>query len=86
MQRHAAADVGIDLGSSEIYNKYGLNDIDKNAGYTHFSGVVMDLHTPEKAERLTLEADRDCTDYQWWVARTADSGWDIESLGHSHQY
>ena len=114
------ADVDIDLGSSDIYNKDELNDaviqikckfaslagcelksiryagdeavndenlnrmneIDNGAGYTQVAEFMMDFHTPENTEGLTLEADRDYTDYQWWLARTDDGGWNIVSFGY----
>jgi D-alanyl-D-alanine carboxypeptidase len=28
------------------------------------------------------EADREYTDYQWWLARSADGGWDIVTFGY----
>lgn len=59
-----------------------MNDMDKDAGYTQVAEFVMDFHTPKNSEGLTLEADRDYTDYQWWLARTEDGGWNIVSFGY----
>ena len=59
-----------------------MNEIDNGASYTQVAEFMMDFHTPENTEGLTLEADRDYTDYQWWLARTADGGWNIVSFGY----
>ena len=59
-----------------------MNEIDKDAGYTQVAEFLMDFSTPENLEGLTLAPDCDYTDYQWWLARTADGGWNIVTFGY----
>ena len=40
-------------------------------------------HVKEIGE-LTLTADKDYTDYQWWLGRTADGGWEIVTFGYGY--
>ncbi len=69
-------------GAVNDENLNRMNEIDNGAGYTQVAEFMMDFHTPKNPESLTLEADRDYTDYNWWLARTADGGWNIVSFGY----
>ena len=42
----------------------------------------MDFHTPEDVGELTLKTDSAYTDYQWWLAKTEDDGWEIVTFGY----
>ena len=42
----------------------------------------MDFHTPEDVGENTFNADFDYTDYQWWLARTDDGGWEVVTFGY----
>jgi D-alanyl-D-alanine carboxypeptidase len=44
----------------------------------------MDFHTPKEIGELTFNPDADYTDYQWWLARTADGGWEIVTFGYGY--
>lgn len=49
-----------------------------------FSQCIMfesDFHTPEDAYG-TWNADSDYYDYQWWLVRTDDSGWEVLATGY----
>ena len=59
-----------------------LNELEPDVGYTQCAGFLMDFHTPKDVGELTLNADSDYTDYGWWLARTADSGWEIVTFGY----
>lgn len=59
-----------------------MNEIAPDAGYTQVAEFLMDFHTPEDVGELTFNADSDYKDYQWWLARTADGGWEIVSFGY----
>ena len=59
-----------------------MNEIAPEANYMQVVEFLMDFHTPEDVGELTLEADHDYTDYQWWLARTADGGWEIVTFGY----
>ena len=56
----------------------------KNPGnkYTQFAEFLMDFHSPENNGKTTLASNHDYTDYQWWLARTADGGWEIVDFGY----
>ena len=59
-----------------------LNEQNADGSYTQAVEFLMDFHTPEDVGELTLNADSDYTDYQWWLARTADGGWEIVTFGY----
>ena len=59
-----------------------MNEIDSGAKYTQVVEFLMDFHSPEDTSDTTLNSDYDYTDYQWWLARTDDSGWEIVSFGY----
>lgn len=59
-----------------------MNELAPDAKYTQVVEFLMDFHTPEDVGEKTLNADFDYTDYQWWLARTADSGWEIVTFGY----
>ncbi len=58
-----------------------MNEINPDAKYTQVAEFLMDFHTPTDVGETTLKANSDYTDYPWWLARTADGGWDIVSFG-----
>ena len=58
-----------------------MNEINPESNYTQVVEFLMDFHTPEDIGELTFNADADYTDYQWWLARTADDGWEIVTWG-----
>lgn len=59
-----------------------LNDLNPDGSYTQAALFLMDFHTPGDVGELTLKADSDYKDYQWWLARTADGGWEIVTFGY----
>ena len=50
------------------------------ATYTEVICFLMDFHSPVKGDG-TLEPDKEYTDAQWWLGRTAEGGWEIVSVG-----
>ena len=58
-----------------------MNEINPESNYTQVVEFLMDFHTPEDIGELTFNADADYTDYQWWLARIADDGWEIVTWG-----
>lgn len=42
----------------------------------------MDFSTPTDMGGTTLEANKNYNDYQWWLVRTADSGWEVVTFGY----
>ena len=59
-----------------------MNELAPDAEYTQVAQFLMDFHTPEDVGEMTFNADFDYTDYQWWLARTADGGWEVVSFGY----
>ena len=58
-----------------------MNELNKDGNYTQVAEFLMDFHSP--MEQIgAWEADREYTDYQWWLARSADGGWDIVTFGY----
>ena len=59
-----------------------MNKINPDAKYTQVVKFLMDLSTPADMSGTTLEPNKDYNDYQWWLARTADSGWEVVTFGY----
>ena len=58
-----------------------MNELNTDGNYTQVAEFLMDFHSP--MEQIgAWEADREYTDYQWWLARSADCGWDILTFGY----
>ena len=57
-----------------------MNENDKGKNYTQVIKFVSDLHTP--AEGIPVfEADKEITDYTWWLARKDEGGWQLIDHG-----
>ena len=61
-----------------------MNEINPDGKYTQGAEFLMDFHTPKEIGELTFNPDADYTDYQWWLARTADGGWEIVTFGYGY--
>ena len=59
-----------------------LNQLSDSGDITQAAEFLMDFHTPEDVGELTFNADSDYKDYQWWLARTDDGGWEIVTFGY----
>ncbi len=59
-----------------------MNEINPDGKFTKVVEFLMDFHTPKDIGDLTFNPDSDYTDYQWWLARTDDGGWEIVSFGY----
>lgn len=59
-----------------------LNKINPDGKYTQVAEFLMDFHTPEDVGELTFNSNFDYKDYQWWLARTKDGGWEIVDNGY----
>jgi L,D-peptidoglycan transpeptidase YkuD (ErfK/YbiS/YcfS/YnhG family) len=58
-----------------------MNELNADGNYTQVAEFLMDFHSP--MEQIgAWEADREYTDYQWWLARSADGDWDILTFGY----
>lgn len=59
-----------------------INKKDPEAKYTQVVEFFTDFHTPKDTKGTTLEPDHEYKDYQWWLARTEDDGWQVVSFGY----
>ncbi len=76
---HAIRYAGDEAASEESLS--WLNSLDEGAEYTQAAELLTDFRTDADIQG-TLEPDHEYTDYQWWLARTEDSGWEIVSRGY----
>ena len=58
-----------------------LNSLNEEAGYTQTAEFLGSFHSPAK-EGGAWEPDMEYEDYQWWLGRTDDDGWDIVTWGY----
>ena len=58
-----------------------LNSLAEDADYTQVMELLMDYHTAADIGGA-WQPDFEYTDYQWWLARTADGDWEIVSFGY----
>lgn len=58
-----------------------LNSHGEGLDYTHAAEFLGDFHTP--AENAgAWNPDEEYKDYQWWLARTRDGGWEVVDWGY----
>ena len=76
---HSLRYAGDECNSEE--NLKWANEINPDAGYTQVAEFITDFHSPVEAYGA-WEEDREYTDYQWWLGRTDDCGWDLFSWGY----
>ena len=53
-----------------------MKELDDSADYVEVVEFLTDFHTPEEGSQV-LDADREMEDYQWWLAREKDGGWQL---------
>ncbi len=58
-----------------------LGQLEDGKKYVQCAEFLMDLHSPVEGGGV-WEADMEYKDYQWWLARTEDGGWDVLSTGY----
>ena len=58
-------------------------ELNEDGNYTQVAEFLMDFHSPAKQlDGWAWTANAEYTDYQWWLARSADGGWDIVTCGY----
>ena len=58
-----------------------MNELNADGNYTQVAEFLMDFHSP--VEQIgAWEPDTEYTDYQWWLARSSDGGWNIVTFGY----
>ena len=58
-----------------------LNSLDEGANYTQVAEFLADFHTPVEGDGA-WEANTEMKDYQWWLARTENEGWQLVNFGY----
>ena len=58
-----------------------LNEMDEDNEYVQVVEFLSDFHVSEDA-KTTFNAGEDYKDYQWWLARTEEGGWQLLSWGY----
>ncbi len=77
---HALSYAGDGYNTEE--NLARLNDLDEGKDYTQVAMFVSSFHSPlHPDEASEWKADTEYTDYRWWLARTADGGWQLLTWG-----
>ena len=70
-----------DACSSEE-NLQWMNELGgEDQNYVQVAEFLMDFHSPVEGGGA-WNADAEYTDYQWWLARTEDGGWEIMTMGY----
>ena len=58
-----------------------MNELSDGPVYTQCCEFLMNFHSPAEGGGA-WNPDFEYTDYQWWLARTEDGGWDILTFGY----
>ena len=71
---HSLRYAGDELCTEE--NLKWMNELNEDGNYTQVAAFLMDFHSPVEGGGA-WEADKEYTDYEFWLARSADGGWDV---------
>lgn len=78
---HSLRYAGDESNSEE--NIQWLNSLNEGANYTQVAEFLMNFHSPVDENAPTAwDPDQEYEDYQWWLARGEDGGWEIVSTGY----
>jgi len=70
-------------GCNTEANLKWMNELDEGKGYTQVAAFISDFHSPlHPGEDSAWEPDREYTGWEWWLARTADGGWQLLTWGY----
>ncbi|MBQ9251078.1 MAG: M15 family metallopeptidase [Clostridia bacterium] len=60
-----------------------MNRLDEGQEYIQAVEFVSDFHSPvQPTDETAWDLDAEYTDFQWWLARTADGGWQLLTWGY----
>ena len=59
-----------------------LNSLVDGAEFTQVAEFLTDFHSPVEDGPYAWERDFEYRDYQWWLARKKDGGWELVSWGY----
>ena len=76
---HSLRYAGDELCTEE--NLKWMNELNEEGNYTQVAAFLMDFHSPVEGGGA-WEADKEYTDYEFWLARSTDSGWELLTWGY----
>ena len=76
---HSLTYAGDEAASAE--NLAWMNELDEGQGYTQVCEFLSSFHAPADAGGA-WEPDAEYTDWQWWLARTGEGGWQVLTWGY----
>ncbi len=76
---HSLRYVGDECNTAE--NLDWLNDLGEGANYAQVAELLADFHSPVEGGGA-WEPDTEMKDYQWWLARAVDGGWQLVTFGY----
>ena len=60
-----------------------MNELDEGKGFVQVVEFISDFHSSiHPGEDTAWEADKEYTGWEWWLARTADGGWQLLTWGY----
>lgn len=59
-----------------------LNSLVDGAEFTQVAEFLTDFHSPVEDGPYAWERDSEYRDYQWWLARKKDGGWELITWGY----
>ena len=58
-----------------------LNSHGEGANFVQAAEFLTDYHSPLEGQNA-WEPDHEYTDYQWWLGRTEEGGWEVVDWGY----
>ncbi len=77
---HSVRYAGDEFNTEE--NIQWMNELDEGHNYTQVVKMLTNFHT-SKERTVVLTPDTEYEDYEWWLARTDDGGWQLLTWGYN---
>ena len=78
---HALRYAGDECSTEE--NLQWLNSLDEGADYVQVISFQTDFHSPtDPQQESAWDPDTEYTNWEWWLARTAEGGWQLVTWGY----
>ncbi len=71
-------------GDKEINEKNlkWINSLESKKNYKKIAKFLTDFKTTSNVKNTTLNPNDNYTNYEWWLVKTKDDGWEIVSRGY----
>lgn len=63
-------------------NLQWMQELNPEGDFVQVAEFLMDFHSPTEGEQGAWNMDSEYTDYQWWLARSEDGGWEVLTWGY----